>query len=66
MKKVFLTVVVTILCSVMYTSCTPESLTNEDETEITVIDSENNESIDGEEQTGFSDPDEEPDPDDRG
>ncbi|MBC8753918.1 hypothetical protein H2O64_04500 [Kordia sp. YSTF-M3] len=38
MKKVFGTVVVAILCSVMYTSCTPESLTNEDETEITVVD----------------------------
>jgi len=63
MKKVFGTVVVAILILAMYTSCTPESLTNEDETEILVVDPINDESVDGE--SGLSDPDEEPDPDNR-
>ena len=38
MKKVFLTVVTTILFSTVWISCTPETLTNEDETEFTMVD----------------------------
>jgi len=46
MKKVFGTLVVTILILAMYTSCTPDSLTNEDETEISVVDPANDGTID--------------------
>jgi len=54
MKKVFLTAVITFLFSVLYTSCTPETLTNEDETEITVVDPANDGQVDDEdyEETG--------------
>ncbi|MBC8755864.1 hypothetical protein H2O64_14395 [Kordia sp. YSTF-M3] len=48
MKKVFLTAVFTFLFSVMYTSCTPETLTNEDEPDITVVDPANDGQVDDE------------------
>ncbi|MFK7749250.1 MAG: hypothetical protein AB8B65_12715 [Kordia sp.] len=54
MKKVFLTVVVTILFSTVYTSCTPEALTSEDEIEISTVDPANDGKVDDQdyEETG--------------
>ncbi|WP_156169199.1 hypothetical protein [Kordia jejudonensis] len=54
MKKMFLTVVVTILCSSVYISCTPEVLTSEEETEILTVDPSNDGQIEDEdeEETG--------------
>lgn len=40
MKKVIL-LIATILCTILYTSCTPEALTNEEETEIFTVDPSN-------------------------
>lgn len=50
MKKVLLIAVFTFVYLVMYTSCTPETLTNEDETEITVIDPANDGKADVEDE----------------
>ncbi|PTX62078.1 hypothetical protein C8N46_103176 [Kordia periserrulae] len=47
----------------MHTSCKPESLTNEDKTEILVVNPTNEETHEG---TGFSYPDKEPNSDNRG
>ncbi|QHI38672.1 hypothetical protein IMCC3317_40660 [Kordia antarctica] len=55
MKKVFLTAVFTFLFSVMYTSCTPETLTNEDETEITTVDPIDDGSVDEEDNRDYDD-----------
>ena len=38
MNKVFLTVVAILFCSSVYISCTPDALTNEEETEILTVD----------------------------
>lgn len=48
MKKVALLAVMTILFSGMFTSCTPEALTNEDESEILLVNPTNDGTIDDE------------------
>lgn len=55
MKKVFGTLIVAILISAMYTSCTPEALTNEDETEISVVDPSDDGQVDEEDHREYED-----------
>lgn len=50
MRKALFTLFFTILFSIIYTSCTPEILTEGDETEVLSVDPANDGTIDDEEE----------------